>query len=436
MAASAKSDQRTVGIYLSTQTVVTDPGYLDALQRDAGLNLVILMGGYTLSPEVAARNPLGVPGKGPGFSWEADGSPLARAADVLHERGIRAWLLLGCWQIGAERHPDLVARDVWGRRLTDYQPFPYCSEQRSLTFCPSDEAINAFYAAAYADVVRQYPIDGIDVTHARYTSPAFWPAIFSCACERCGALAESLGYDWPRLRADCLDAVAALQRIDARTLRRFAEPAAGLGDFLQVAAGRRGILEWLDFRAEVIARSLRRFRAAVHEAAPDRPVVFGVDNFPPSVALFAGHRYADFMAACDYTSPLLSHPAYFVLATIQSWAHTLMSWTSGLGEGEALEIVYRALGFDALPLPRRLAALGNGLPESEPGVPGLAELVRYDLVKSRLHNTGAVPSYPVLMGGLWSAETVHHLTAVAEELGHEGVIYQQSGALTPYVPAR
>ncbi len=436
MAPSLRSDQRTVGIYLNTRTVLQDPGYVDALQRDAGLNLVILSGGYTLTPEVAAQNPLGVPGKGPGFSWDADGAPLNRAVEMLHERGIRAWLLLGAWHIGAERYPDLVARDVWGRRLTDYKPFPHCSEQRSLTFCPSDEAINQFYEVAYADVVRQYPIDGIDVTHARYTSPAFWPAIFSCACDRCGALAESLGYDWTRLRADVQAGVAALQGADAGQLRRFVEPAVGLGDFLQAVAGRHGIVDWLDFRAEVLARGLRRFHRAVHDAAGSRPVVFGVDNFPPSVALFAGHRYSDFMAACDYTSPLLSHPAYFVLATVQSWAYTLKTWAPGLSEADALEIVYRVLGFDGLPLPHEIAALGTGFPDSEPGVQGLEELVHYDLVKSRLYNTGAVPSYPVLMGGLWSAETVERLTAATWELGHEGVIYQQSEALTSYVPAR
>lgn len=431
--ASTRAD-RLVGIYLSTRTVVDEPAYVDALQRDIGLNQVILMGGYCLSPAVAATNPLGEPGKGPGFSWDADGSLLAQAVELLHQRGIKAWLLLGGWQIGAERYPALVARDMWGHPLTDYEPFPYCSEQRSLTFCPSDEAINDFYVAAYSDVVRQYPIDGIDVTHARYTSPAFWPAIFSCACDRCGRLAESLGHDWARLKAECLAAVAALQKVDARTLRRFAEPSAGLGDFLQALVGHGSILEWLDFRAEVIARGLRRFHTAVHQAA-HRPVVFGVDNFPPSVALFAGHRYADFMSACDYTSPLLSHPAYFVLAVIQSWAHTLMTWAPGLNESGAVELVCRVLGFDAVPLPGQLAKLGTGLPPSEPEVPGLEELVRYDLVKSRLYNTGAVPSYPVLMGGLWPSETVRRLTEAAWELGHDGVIYQQSDALSSYVPA-
>src|SRR5687768_1078267 len=95
-------EERVVGMYLSTRTVVDNPGYLDALQRAVGLNLVILSGGFTLSPEAAALNPLGIDGKGPGFSWEADGTPLERAIELAHERGIRVWLLLGCWQIGAE----------------------------------------------------------------------------------------------------------------------------------------------------------------------------------------------------------------------------------------------------------------------------------------------------------------------------------------------
>lgn len=425
--------ERVVGIYLSTQTVVDDPGYLDALQHAVGLNLVILSGGYTLSPEVAALNPLGTEGKGPGFSWETDGTPLERAIELAHERGIRVWLLLGCWQIGAEQYPALCAQDLWGQRLTDYPPFPYCSEQRSLTFCPSNEDINTFYAAVYADVVRQYPIDGLDITHARYTSPAFWPSIFSCACERCAALAEGLGFDWMEMCADSLEAVEALKKADRTALRRFVTPGLGVGDLLQAATGRKGLLDWFDFRSDVIKRNLERFHASVHQAR-DQPVVFGVDNFPPSVAIFAGHRYRDFMNVCDYTSPLLSHPAFFVLATVQSWAYTLQSWSPRLNEEDALDIVYGLLGIDGLPLPRQLARLGNGLPESEPAVPGLEELVYYDLVKSRLYNTGEVPSYPVLMGGLWSPEMVQRLTDAALDLDHNGVIYQQSDALTSYTP--
>jgi len=436
MSANAAGQRQlpTIGIYLDTSTVVNDPAYVDALQRDAGLNLVILMGGYTLSPAATALNPLREEGHGPGFSWDADGRPLEQAIGILHERGIKAWLLFGCWQIGGEKYPNLVARDMLGKPLTDYPPFPYCSEQRSLTFCPSNEEINAFYAAAYADAVRQYPLDGIDITHARYTSPAFWPAVFSCACERCQAQAESLGYDFERMRADSLATVEALQRLDATALKRFVEPAVGLGDFLQSVAGRRGLVEWLDWRAEMIGRNIKRFHAAVHEAAAGRDVTFGVDNFPPSVALFAGHCYANFMSACDWTTPLLSHPAYFVLATIQSWAHTLRSWVQGLSERQALEVVYQVLGFEGLPLPREIDALGTGFPESEPGVPGLEELVRHDLVKSRLYNTGQVPSYPVLMGGLWPRETVQRLVADALEMGHEGVIYQLSDAITSYRP--
>ncbi len=425
--------ERVVGMYLSTQTVVSDPGYLDALQESVGLNLVILSGGYSLSSEVAALNPLGIDGHGPGFSWDADGTPLERAIEIARERGIRVWLLLGSWQIGAEHYPDLCAQDLWGRRLTDYPPFPYCSEQRSLTFCPSNEDINAFYAAAYADVVQQYPIDGVDITHARYTSPAFWPAIFSCACERCAAQAERLGYDWHRMRASVLESFDALKTIDGVTLKRLVKPGFGVGDLLQVATGQHGVLDWLDFRASVISRNVKRFHTAVHEGA-NRPVVFGIDTFPPSVALFAGHRYRDFMTACDFTSPLLSHPAYFVLATIQSWAQTLLDWVPGLAEEDAIEIVYGLLGFSGVPLPQRLSQLGNGFPESEPGVPGLEELVHHDLVKSRLYNSGAVPSYPVLMGGLWPRDLVHRLTDVALQLDHDGVIYQQSEALTSYTP--
>jgi hypothetical protein len=430
---SSESNNGIVGLYLASQTAADDPGYLDALQQAVGLNLLILSGGYTLSPDVQQMNPLKAERQGPGFSWEVEGSTLERAIDNAHKRGIQVWLLMGCWQIGAEQHPDLCAQDMWGNRLTDYPLYPYCSEQRSLTFCPSDEDINTFYEAAYADVIRQYPLDGIDITHARYTSPAFWPSMFSCACERCRRRAQCLGFDWERMHDHSLTAIDSLKSVDSTTLQRFTGPGVGIGDLVHSVTGREGVLDWFNFRAEVISHNIKRFHDAVHQAT-DRSVVFGVDNFPPSVALFAGHRYHDFMSVCDYTSPLLSHPSYFVLAVIQSWSHTLRTWIPDLSEVDALHTIYGLLGFDKLRLPGKIDHLGNGLPESEPDVPGLEELVHFDLVKARQHNTGEVPSYPVLMGGLWSRGTVQRLTEAARALGHEGVIYQRSEAITSYSP--
>jgi hypothetical protein len=71
---------------------------------------------------------------------------------------------------------------------------------------------------------------------------------------------------------------------------------AGLAGFL---ARFPGVIAWLDVRAAILADRFAQLGAAVSGAA-DRPVEFGSDVFPPSVALLGGHDYARWTRTATY----------------------------------------------------------------------------------------------------------------------------------------
>ncbi|RKY65047.1 MAG: hypothetical protein DRP99_00930 [Candidatus Latescibacterota bacterium] len=425
--------EKVIGLYLGSGIVVEDPEYLDVLREDVGLNLIIMGGPYKLSEEVRARNPL--PGdRAPGISLTDDDTVLRRAIDIAHSKDIDVWLGADGWHGGYRDFPDLCIKDLKGRPITEVPEVKYAMEWGLVPLCPSDERINDWFKAAYSELVRVYPVEGIDLSHMRYTSPSFFHNLFGCGCPRCARKAEQLGYNFEGMREALLDLMERLQHLDARSVREVGKLDLHLLDFLQTPDA-RAVVDWFNFRADVISENIGAFGEAVRGAV-DREIVFGTDNFPPSFALLVGHRYRDFVRSCDYTSPLLSHVDYFILSTFGAWANLLCEWTDGLEEREALRALYNFFGYGHLSMPERIEDLGIGtwhrIPVSEK-VP-LLEIVEMEMRKARLLNPGIVPSYPVIKGAFWPKDVVSKLVKAAWEMGYEGIIFQGTSAIVDHNP--
>lgn len=427
--------EKVTGLYLGSSIVVDDPEYLDVLREDVGLNLIIMGGPYKLSEEVRAKNPLppGAGNRGPGLSWTEDDSILRKAIDIAHSRDIDVWLGADGWHGGYRDFPDLCIEDVYGRPITEMPELRYVMEWGLVPLCPSDERINDWFRAAYSEVMRIYPVEGMDLSHVRYTSPGFFHNLFGCACPRCAEKARQLGYDFGEMRAAVLDLLKKLQHLDAGAVREAGELDLHLLDFLQILGSDRGIVDWFNFRADVISEGVGAFRDAVCEGV-DRRIAFGTDNFPPSFALLVGHRYSDFVRSCDYTSPLLSHVDYFILSTFGAWADLLCEWAEGLEEHEALRALYSFFGYGRLRMPERAEDLGIGTWHRIPVSAKLPlfEIVEMEMRKARLLNPGMIPSYPVIKGTFWSKDVVSRLVKVADEMGYEGIIFQGTESVSDY----
>ena len=52
-----------------------------------------------------------------------------------------------------------------------------------------------------------------------------------------------------------------------------------------------------------------------------------------------------------------------------------------------------------------------------------------EFAEHRLYNTGEIPSYPVIKGSTWSPRIVRALVRAAEDMGHEGIIFQGTDSL-------
>ena len=420
---------KLVGMYGGPRTVIDHPDYVRALQQEIGLTHLITGGVPELSEATRALNPGGENAGAPG---QNDGEDLRQAVGLAHEMGLKVWFCQGGWHGIGSRDPERCMVDMHQRPLTEVPLMPHAREQNCVACCPSDEQVNAWLQAFLAEAVAAFEVDGVDLTHFRYTAPAFMHNLFGCACPRCAELAGERGHDFDAMRNSALAFWEGLQRLDAGAVRAAGERGLGLLDLPQWLGIDARLSEWFEFRAGVLAHNLKQLRNAACAAA-GRPLVFGGDTFPPSFSMLVGHSYRDLVTWADYASPLLAHVYVFVLSTFAAWADLLCQWVDGLPEEDALRFVRRLFGYDHLDLPGHLEAYG--LPnevdvEVESGA--LYEIVELELWRARLYTGGKLPSYPVIKGSRWPSQTVRDLVDAAEKMGHEGIIVQGTSGLMDY----
>lgn len=422
---------KLVGVYLPVEVVNEDPGYVDALQQNIGVTHLLLSSrAVRLSPATLALNPYQAKsdpreavedlvsrgfdgeilgnlaesgaeqvGRGPSVTF-GDDSGFLRAIETSKARGLKVWYIGGAWTAN------------------------------SLMFCPSKERVNAWLEAVFADIARNYDVEAIDVTHARYPKFAFVEMLFQCACPDCVRSAEDLGYDLPRIVAMLRRSVERLGQVSASELATAARNPSGFLDLVQVLPETVQLVEWLNFRCDLITRNLRQFRQAVRST--ERSVLFASDTYPPSLAALAGHRYRDWPSHSDFYSPLLSHIFAFITMGFASWTRFLQERIPGLSESDALGLLYQLTGYAELGMPDTIEALGLDQPDGEFRQVPIASLMERDLAKSRLYASKEIPSYPIIQGGVWPPQVVRRLIDTAERIGHDGIIFQGTGSLIDY----
>lgn len=431
------SKNARVGLYLDPDLIVRNPGYLEALREKIGLNWVILTFTGELPPEVLAYSPYDSVPPSPArvrelLAYHLDGTPctddlevalrsvgphvgasnaqkeveLRQAIEMCHAAGLDVWFLAGM-----------------------YTAF------ESLMFCPSLEENNRWYEAYYTHLATAYDVEGIDITHARFPKTSLPGGLFLGASAAGANAAAELGYDMEAMRADIQHALTRFKQLTPAQLTTLATSTLGPLDALHFAGLRPGLLDWFRFRGDLIARNVKRFHSAVHRAAGDR-FIFGADNYPASLSLFAGHDQTRWGEFSDFASPLLSHVDAFPMKTWVAWAQSLQRWFPQLAESEALQLAYRLSGYADLALPDNIADFALGQPDCEYRNIPLREVVRSDMAKAKLYLPKELPAYPILQGGGapwdWPLPIVQQLMADALELGYDGYIFQGTSVLMEF----
>jgi len=416
--------RKLTGLYTGPDEILDHPERFSELQEKAGLNMVILGGGVHILFGLRARDPLH-------REAEPDDTRLRQGIEAAHNMGLEVWLLFGGWQgqpaetfAGQE---ERSIQDVLGRYLKDIPQVPYGMEYAQKMFCPSLEDYNSFHAEWYADVARRYQPDAINLTHARYSSPSLFYDMFGCACPRCGKRAAAMGYDFQDLTSKARQGLEAIQKLDAPTARCALEEGVDFYGLFEMLGVEGGLRDWFAFRAGVLTENFRRWHGTVHQASGGQ-VRFGTDTHVPSIALLVGHDYPALTHTVDYTQPLLPHLGWHLLCVPAAWASLFLQWAPGLTEAEALRLAYQLIGWHNVGLPERIEDLHVTDVDGPALCPFLYDLIALELERGFIPGS-PVPSYPVLQAGIWPREVVHRLIEKAEEIGHDGLIFQQTRAL-------
>lgn len=424
----------TIGLYTDAQTLLQKPDYFRRLQQELGLSLVIIgysgeLPGFVLAQTPFVGDPpteasisavlarhldgtlcsdkpeLAAGSVGPHVGCGGDDNALQQAIAQAHRLGLEVWLLAGAWT------------------ANDYH---------TLMFCPNDVKVNAWYEAVFTHLATQYGVEGVDITHARYPMTSEPRGMFLCGCERCALAAAEMGHDLGAMKADIMESLDSLHRVDISKLRAVSSLSLGTPDLLQLLGLRSGLLEWFQFRADVLTRNLSRFRSHIHQAAGVQ-MIFGADTYPSSLAMFAGHDQTRWGECSDFASPLISHVDIFVMKTWIAWARFLQRNIAQLTESEAMRLVCRITGYDSLDLPESIGEMAAGEPDCEFRNIPLRELLALDMAKARLTLPVGVPSYPIIQGGgaphLWPRSIIESVIEDAARLGHQGVMLQGTASL-------
>ena len=392
--------------FCSTEYVAQHPDSLKKLRDEIGLTTIMPessvchTSGFRASDEIVQRGPFedwrsrealwpkakdGIYPPVAGTVGGFDDTPLLRVIEACRETGIEIWGHLGLWSYGGDVYPEYAMVDIFGK------PLDMRYKQWGIGLCPSRRRINEWTRDCLIDVIKRYDIDGFDVDHARYPAPANISGLFACACEACQEEALRLGYDFHSMKEGLFQLHRALNHLTQERLLAGLEVNLNFWDFLSYIGDNHAVLEWLKFRAVILAERMQEFRDAVRRAAGSEKV-FGSDVFPPSIALLGGHLYAEWEAATDYLTGGSSFGGVVGWATTVTnlateWAAALCQIMSGLNEGIALQTIYQMFGYGDLALPLSVAGIQQ---ESLP----LSEMYLREVTKLKALTSGKIPLYP------------------------------------------
>ena len=416
--------------FCSTEYVAEHPDSLKKLRDEIGLTTIMPesaichTSGFRATAEIARRGPFedwrareelwakaknGIYPPVAGTVGGFDDAPLLQVIEAARQADIEIWGHMGLWSYGGDVYPEYAMVDMEGK------PLDMRYRQWGIGLCPSRRRVNEWTRDCLVDVVGRYDIDGFCVDHARYPAPANVHSLFACGCEACQEEATRLGWDLARIKEGLLQLRAGLHNLTRERVLRLARTNMGFWDFLACLGEDGAVLDWLRFRAVLLAERMREFREAVQGAAgPEK--VFGSDVFPPSIALLGGHIYGAWERGADYLTGGSSFGGVVGWATTVTnlateWAPALCRIVLGLEEKDALQLIYRLFGYDDFDLPRSVEDIRKGpLP--------LGEMYAREVDKLKALTSGTIPLYPPISAHAAPERVRQFCTAVVESGCH------------------
>ncbi len=428
--------KKLVCCYVSASEMLNEPKYIDALQKQLGVNAVIISPPAIKMPDwLKEMNPL----KGKGWMGTSpvkddDDSQLVKGIEEAHRRGLDVWLYYTGHHYGQLYRPA-CAVTFDGIPFNELPPIKYALCQGLVSVCFNKPEVVEWDRTAYTYGARTYDVDAIYVTHFRYANPAFFTNLFGCACEDCRKLAADMGRDFNAMERASRNLVKNLRKLDAAKVKLAAKIGLTFTDFLQMLADDRAIMDWIYFRSDTVGMRLRGIHDSIREATAGRSQ-FISDTHNPTQALFVGHNYADLMnGASDALLPL-AWLDFQHMSAVAALANLLVTWVPGLDEESALTAMLTFFGWNELPIPRkRIADYRIGVDSASHKDTEFYEIFNkestlalwtHELEHLALMNTKGMPSIPIIKGHQWTEKISRELMDRCMSLGHTGYTLQRT----------
>lgn len=200
----------------------------------------------------------------------------------------------------ASKHPETAITDVLGNKST-------------LVPCPSNPDIMAYTKARIRDIIENYDgimgleLDGVYIDmHQRMTNRRDQPGAFyplhhivpeSCFCEHCRKIAKEEGIDLKRIEETVKEVTKFSLREDPEAFYKVYDTFTGGYDIVRFILNHPEIVDWLEFRCRLVARSLEIIKETVKSINPKVKIFH--DTLPPVWAWSMGQDYAGQKHLCD-----------------------------------------------------------------------------------------------------------------------------------------
>ncbi len=426
--------KKLVGCYMYSLEDILDGKYMDALQKELGVNVLLYSPPIKCPQWFLEKNPIGPDRTLCARAHTEDDTGVHRAVEAAHERGMDLWLYYTGHHYGEESRP-IISETFDGVAFLDLPRVKYTIENMR-TSCFTKPVVKELEPQIFAYGAKTYAPDSLYVSHYRYSNPSFWTNMLGCACEYCRADAHDMGYDFAAMKKAVKKLLAGLSSLDAASVRKAARFRMTFTDFLATVGDDDGVLDWLVFRAKAVGNQLKRINSAARTATNGR-CGFITDTHNATLALLVGHNWADFFdGGSDGLHPLSWLGGQHV-AVVASWANLLREKVRGLDEPAAIRVVSALFGWDEIGLPddRIHKIIGLSGPDASFDRDAFYEMFNPDLtIRLLTHewtrmaaiNNGRLPTHPVIKGDSWPEPVGRELMDIADDLGLTGYVIQRT----------
>lgn len=435
--------KKLVGCYLEIEDILDRPAYVDALQKELGINVVCCSPRIRISDRLKRMNPL----KNTDTVMHVrggvtdDDARAHKAIEEIHRRGMDFWIFFHGHHYGEEaRH--IMAETFEGENFLDLER-PGYSKDFYKTVCFTKPEVQDWGPAIVEYTAKNYDCDAMYVSHFRYSNPSFWTNMLGCACSHCRAEAARIGADMDGMKRSVLGLLDTVRNADVKTLEHAADVRMTFTDFMSFLGAEDGVMDWLLFRSGMVSAQMKSCHDTVHSATNNR-CYFVSDTHNATLAQYVGHNWEDFIAGANEIVMPLSWCESQYVCTLAAWAYQLCEWVDGLREPTALRLVQSILGWDDVGLSTggiddfNIAKSGGKLfnynsPDTQASwgpfydylTPDRTlKLMRHEFARLKFKTSGRIPAYPVIQGREWPKEVCEELVSYAEELDFPGYFYR------------